>query len=1291
MTLKTHTNAVNARSKAFLFLFLFALPTFMFAQTGVEDCNNGIDDDGDGLIDCFDTDCTCTGQCDDFYYSTCNPDCYYLPPCGPVSLATKWTSNAETGTYSPLVAGDMDGDGIPEVITTRVEEADLYILDGATGQIKVHVIHPTTVWPGGTAPAIADLDNDGFGEIVIVGFDRRLYCYDHTGALQFVSPGLVGYDFRYRFAVPNIADFNHDGLPEVNLGNQIFSGQTGALLSSGGDFFSDGEHPARIAVGYSFASTVAADVLPNNACFSCAGLEIVAGNQVLAVNFFTGINFPIVSAPLGYSDGFTSVADFDGDGDLDAIVQGQKNGQNTVYVWDIQTSTVLREYTLLNNWSEGASRVNVTDLNGDGLLDISFVSHPWIYALSNDFTPLWINPIFDPSSITCTSVFDFCGDGSSEIVYRSEEKLQILDGTTGNTIWEDVCLSFTHIENPLVLDVDADGKTEILIECGTNGSPFTGTVVAYETVGTPNITSRKVWNQHGYFNTNINEDLSVPRFQQMQHLVGGGLLNSFMNQYFNPTFPSPDAILTLLGEPICSADSFIITVEICNVGDNIFPLNTPIAAYAGNPQTTAATPVGVVANSTEIGLGMCDTITFRMPRVANDTVFLVLNDDNSSLPPFNLSTDFPVTTIGECAFTNNVASFYFAYQPAVVSLGQDTAICDLSLLLLDAGGLDLVAWEWQDGSTDTTFSALGPGMYSVTTTDVCALTQSDTLVVDLYTATVLDLGMDQGICPGDSAILTAPGFDIYTWSSPAALTCTTCPAVSVSPSSPTFVTLEASYDYGCSAKDTVLITLFDTYDYTVDTVVCYGSSVVWNGQNIEPDSSYQFDLQTFHGCDSLVTVRVMGTGIGTFSITVDTAVCLGQSLMINNTEIEPENEVTFQLSTITGCDSTVLVRVAPLDTFFLIETRVQCFGDTSVIFGVPQTVSGDYTGRFTASNGCDSTKLVTLIIFPEIALEVDGTPACFGESNATLTANVLNGVDPLQYAWDFTSNTSPQINNLPTGDYAVTVTDGHDCTETATINLGSYPPTIFSADIDMVRCFGEANGSIQLQTNDPALLFQFESGPFTQVYDYPNLTAGTYQIVSQDVFECQDTVLLTVPEPPQIFVQLPADTTVVLGASVPLLIQLGGLPPVSWQWSDTTYLSCLACPDPIVQTPLEDRRYTLTVIDENGCVASDNWSLVVEQVIGVYIPNAMGTEGDNAVFQLGFGPAVRRVNLFRIYDRWGDMLHESRNALPGDAALNWDGRFKGKRMNPGVYMWQIELELVNGTLVKKVGDLTLIR
>lgn len=1397
--MKLKTNLTQLLSGVLSPLF-FSLLLFPLAASGqaVENCTNGLDDDGDGLIDCFDTDCTCTGQCADFYYSTCNPDCYYLPPCGPVSLATKWVSNAETGTYSPLVAGDLDGDGIPEVVTTQVEQRDLYILDGATGLIKVHVVNPNTIWPGGTAPAIADLDNDGFGEIVIVGDDRKLYCYEHTGAVKYVSTSLVGYAARYKFAVPNIADFDQNGWPEVNIGNQVFNGQTGALLASGGNFLSDGEHPARVAIGYSFASTVAVDVFPTSACLGCQGLEIVAGNQVLSVNLTNGLVLPVATLPGGYTDGFTSVADFDKDGDLDAIVQGQKSGKNTVYVWDLQTSTLMHSYTLLNNWSEGASRVNVADLDGDGDLDVSFVGHPWIYALDNNFNPLWINPIVDPSSITCTSVFDFCGDGSSEVVYRSEEKLQILDGATGNVNWEDVCLSFTHIENPLVLDVDNDGKTEILIECGSNGSKFSGNVVAYEAVGTPNIKTRPVWNQHGYFNTNINDDLSVPRYQQMQHIVGDKLqLNTFMNQYFNPTFPSPDATLKILGSPICLQDSIELSVEICNVGDNVFPANTPISGYTGNPQLTAAPWLGIVANAPAISQGQCDTLYFKIPRIANDSIYLVLNDDHSTAPPYNFIADFPVTNIGECRFNNNIGVLYLPYQPHSVSLGQDTTICDQSVLSLDAAGQDLIKWIWSDGSTGSSFTAQGPGIYAVTVTDVCNITQTDSLIVGLNTSTTVQIGPDLSVCPGDTAYLSVPGYDSYTWNSAAILSCNNCPNISLAPTGPTAVILEAAYSFGCSARDTVMVSLYPTFNKTIDTTICFGTQVVWNGQNILPDSSRLFSLQTYHGCDSMVLVRVHGTGVGTYNITVDTSVCfgstllinntvlapgdektfylstftgcdstvlvrvhgtgvgtynvtvdtsvcfgstllinntvlapgdektfylstftgcdstvlvrvhgtglgtynitidtsvcLGSSLSVNNTVILPNDEMTFHLSSITGCDSTVLVRVAPRDTFHVLESRSICFGESSDVFGTPQNIAGNYTGHFTASNGCDSTQVVQLFVFPQIQLQVDGTPACFGESNASLSANVVNGVGPIQFHWNASPDNTPTLNNLPAGNYALTVTDGNQCTESKTLTIGERPPAIFSTTVDSVLCFGQSNGSIHVQTSDPTLLFQFNGGGFAQKVDFPNLSAGAYELVSQDVFDCQDTVAITVSQPPALTVQLPADTTIFWGASLPLNIEIGGQGGLAWNWSDTSYLSCLTCPNPVLQTPLQTTRYVLTIMDENGCEASDDLIVRVEQIIGVYIPNAMGGDGDNANLVLGFNPAVRKVNLFRIYDRWGDLLHEAQNVLPGDSALSWDGRFRGKLVNPGVYLWQIELELVDGSVLKKLGDLTVIR
>lgn len=85
-------------------------------------------------------------------------------------------------------------------------------------------------------------------------------------------------------------------------------------------------------------------------------------------------------------------------------------------------------------------------------------------------------------------------------------------------------------------------------------------MIAYEAIGTPGIASRRVWNQHAFFNVNINDDLSVPVHQQNPHIVGDSLkLNGFLNQYFNPTFPAPDVVLSFQNVR-CERDSLVLTL-----------------------------------------------------------------------------------------------------------------------------------------------------------------------------------------------------------------------------------------------------------------------------------------------------------------------------------------------------------------------------------------------------------------------------------------------------------------------------------------------------------------------------------------------------------------------------------------------------------------------------------------------------------------------------------------------------------------------------------------------------------
>lgn len=1231
MTVKMHL----ALSSALFIIFSFGLN----GQTPLENCTNGIDDDGDGLIDCYDQDCTCTGPCADFYYTTCDADCFYIPPCGQISLGIQWTAQAETGTYSPLVAGDMDADGFPDIVTYRCEGPDIYIIDGATGATKLHVVGPTD-YPGGTAPAIADLDHDGFGEIVIVGNDRYLRCFAHDGALQFTSAIQVGYDTRYRFSVPNIADFDHDGWAEINIGNQVFSGQTGALLAEGGPGVSAGEHPARVLNGFSFNSTVAIDALPNGFCADCDGLEIVAGNMVCAVNLANGTVTPIVTAPASYSDGFTSVADFDRDGDLDAIVQGRKNGFNTVYCWELENNTVMREYQLPNNWVEGASRVNIADLNGDGQLEISFVSYPRLYALRNDFSLMWSRITNDVSAVTCSSIFDFCGDGSADIVYRGQTHLQVINGANGTLSWQDDCISATHIENPLVLDVDADGQTEIVIQCGTNGSVNTGTVVAYEAVGAPGIASRQVWNQHAYFNTNINDDLSVPQYQQNPHIVYDSLsLNTFLNQYFNPSFPAPDGVLSMPSIS-CLGDSLEISLMVCNTGDNLFPPSTPVSAYRGNPQTNPALWIGAVPLGFNLLPDSCRNFTFRIPRVANDSVFIILNDDNSLPAPFNLAADFPVTGIGECSFTDNITALYFPYNPAAINLGQDTAICDNTSLDLDAGGTDLIAWLWEDGSVLPGRNVNIPGLYAVAVSDICGIVQTDTILVSIDSSTVVDLGQDQFVCAGQSADLLESGFDYYSWSPATVLNCTDCASVTALLPTSGFVRLEAGLNNGCKNVDSVYITVRDTFFQIIDTAICKGYTVLWNNQNILPGSSFRFNLASQYGCDSVV-----------------------------------------------------LVRVAAKDTFSTSESRIICFGESSDIFGTAQTVGGVYPRGFTAINGCDSTHIITLLVREPIFIDLAAEASCYGEATGSLQAIVTGASPPFQYQWSASGNQS-LLEGLAQGNYFLTVTDAFNCTESAQALVGTYPPILFSSSTDSVSCFGLLDGGIAVTTLDTTLIFSLEAEPFAQQTLWDSLPAGFYTLLAQDIYGCIDTATLKVGQPAPVLVDLPKDTIIKLGETLSIRVQTFGRNDLNLFWRDTSWLSCLDCllPD---SRPTANIRYHLTVSDENGCSASDSMLIEVARAIDLYVPTAFApgeaTDGINGYFQASFGPAVDRILLMQVYDRWGNRVFETRNTPPNDAAGAWDGRLGNRYVLPGVYLWYLELELADGSVVKYKGDVTIVR
>src|SRR5690606_5358157 len=108
------------------------------------------------------------------------------------------------------------------------------------------------------------------------------------------------------------------------------------------------------------------------------------------------------------------------------------------------------------------------------------------------------------SNTTGSSVFDFQGDGVAEVIYADECYLRVYEGDTGNVILEQENSSATIHEYPIVVDVDDDGNSELLVVANdANVESTCGTIPGYTgrrgvfVYGDPNdqwVRTRQVWN-----------------------------------------------------------------------------------------------------------------------------------------------------------------------------------------------------------------------------------------------------------------------------------------------------------------------------------------------------------------------------------------------------------------------------------------------------------------------------------------------------------------------------------------------------------------------------------------------------------------------------------------------------------------------------------------------------------------------------------------------------------------------------------------------------------------------------
>ena len=286
------------------------------------------------------------------------------------------------------------------------------------------------------------------------------------------------------------------------------------------------------------------------------------------------------------------------------------------------------------------------------------------------------------------------------------------------------------------------------------------------------------------------------------------------------------------------------------------------------------------------------------------------------------------------------------------------------------------------------------------------------------------------------------------------------------------------------------------------------------------------------------------------------------------------------------------------------------------------------------------------------------------------------------------------------GIYVDNLVSSSGCDSSVTTFLEIVPAATISADITWGNplCPGEETGFIVVEN------IQNGSGQYTLTLNneettsvtlgigfFENLPPETYTVRIEDSYGCEVIFENTLIDPPALTVELGEDASVLLGYDFELEPFIN-LPIADYSWSSTFGMECIGCLNSTI-TPTEDFTYELVVTDINGCTASDDITITVDNTRQVFIPNAFSPDGDgyNDYFFINAGVDVEIIQSLKVFDRWGGLVFSNNDISPNSYEAGWNGFANGKKANMGVYIYAAEILFIDGKVEIFSGDVTLIK
>jgi gliding motility-associated-like protein len=559
--------------------------------------------------------------------------------------------------------------------------------------------------------------------------------------------------------------------------------------------------------------------------------------------------------------------------------------------------------------------------------------------------------------------------------------------------------------------------------------------------------------------------------------------------------------------------------------------------------------------------------------------------------PSTLST---VSNVGigtySCQITDNnnctITATINVTQPTSITLTSTVTAANCnqangSATVIASGGAGAYTYTWSSGSNAPTQSGLLAGTYTIQVKDANNCIEVVSATIPNTSGPVISISSQTnvscfGACDGVATASVSGGVTpyVYSWSNGnvSAIAPNLCAQI---------YTVSVTDAAGCVASTSV--TIIEPPQLTVGIVAnnpkCFGAT---NGSGIAsalggtPAYTYSWSSG-----GSSSTSSPLGAGTYVLLVTDANGCTATSSMTLTNPPAMAASITATNVSCFGSCNG------------MAVATTTNAIGTVGYSWiGGPNPIlsqnagslcAGTYTMLATDQNSCTASSIITITQPPVLTASISstGSVTCNGGNNGFAVVTAGGGTTGYTYVWSgaaASNGNSSNANNLPAGNYTVTVTDGQNCTVSANATILEPSPLSTTLTTTNVKCNGICDGTANIAFSGGAGATTFLWQPGLQSGNsVNNLCVGGQTVTITSNGSCQTVLTFTLTEPAPLSAVVSAtNSNCGQNNGKACVVVSGGTSPFSSTlWSNGVNALC--------NNNILAGAYTFTVIDANNC------------------------------------------------------------------------------------------------------------